>query len=110
MVLEAFVKWHLRYFAYKEGEEMSKQEKRDLLEEVKETMAPAVEKLNDADKVALDSVKTKAELALERAKASVAQSEAAKLQYDNVVLQLAMRYKLNEGDSITETGEIQRKK
>jgi hypothetical protein len=67
------------------------------------------EKLSDADKATLDSTKAKAELAFANAKAAVAQSETAKLQYDNIVLQLALRYKLNEGDTIGDNGEIKRK-
>jgi hypothetical protein len=67
-----------------------------------------VEKLADADKTTLDSIKLKRELALERAKTAVAQSESAQLAYDNVVLQLAMKYKLSDGDVIEDTGEIKR--
>jgi len=66
------------------------------------------EKLADTDKMALESVKVKAELALERAKTAVSQSESAKLIYDNVILQLAMKYKLTDGDTIDDTGEIKR--
>jgi hypothetical protein len=78
--------------------------------EVKEVqMTQPTEKLSDSDKATLDGVKAKAEMAFEKAKTAVAQSESAKLSYDNIVLQLALRYKLNEGDTISDNGEIKRK-
>lgn len=68
-----------------------------------------VERLTDADKNALDMIKVKRELALANAKAALAQSESAELSYNNLVLQLAMRYRLFDGDLINEDGSIVRK-
>ena len=66
------------------------------------------EKLSDGDKSALDLAKAKRELALANAKTALAQSENAELSYNNVILQLALRYKLVDGDEIAESGEIKR--
>lgn len=68
-----------------------------------------VERLADADKSVLDLAKAKRETALEKAKTALAQSEVAELAYNNVILQLALRYHLVDGDVITEEGAIQRK-
>jgi hypothetical protein len=67
---------------------------------------PRVEKLLDADKSVLDIAKAKKELALTQAKLAIAQSESAGLTYDNIVLQLAMKYQLKEGNIISEDGTI----
>ena len=68
-----------------------------------------LEKLIDADKMTLDISKMKRELALANAKTAIAQSESAELTYNNIVLQLAIKYKLSDGDVINDNGEIQRK-
>lgn len=68
-----------------------------------------VEKITDMDKATLDATKMKRELALANARASVAQSETAELAYNNTILQLAIKYKLIDGDIINEDGAIQRK-
>lgn len=68
-----------------------------------------VEKLADPDKTTLDTAKMKRELALANAKTALAQSENAELSYNNVVLQLALKYKLANGDIINEDGTIERK-
>jgi hypothetical protein len=67
------------------------------------------EKLSDTDKSNLDLVRMKRELALANAKTALAQSETAQVSYDNIILQLAMKYKLVDGDVISDAGEIQRK-
>lgn len=67
------------------------------------------EKISDQDKAVLEQVKVKRELALEKAKAAVANSESAELLHQNVMLQLAMKYSLLQGDSIKEDGSIVRK-
>jgi len=61
------------------------------------------EYLSVEDKHALDLIKLKRALA-------VAHSEAAELAYNNVVLQLTLKYNLKEQDAITEQGEIVRGK
>jgi hypothetical protein len=65
--------------------------------------------LSEADKTLLDTAKLKLELASANTKTAVAQNESARLAHSNVVLQLAMRYRLVDGDLITEDGEIKRK-
>lgn len=75
----------------------------------KEMQVQVVERLSNEDKATLDSIKMKRELALERAKTAVSQSESAQLAYDNVILQLAMKYKLSDGDVIEDNGELKRK-
>jgi hypothetical protein len=67
-----------------------------------------VEKLTAEDKNSLDMVKLKQELALSNAKTAVAQVELAKQVYDNFIFQLAHKYKLSDGDQISENGEVQR--
>lgn len=62
----------------------------------------AMEKLSVEDRHLLDMEKMKKELALTHAR-------MADTSYNNVVLQLAIKYKLNEGDVIGDTGEITRK-
>jgi hypothetical protein len=68
-----------------------------------------VEKISDQDKITLDAIKMKRELAIANARAAVAQSESADMSYNNVVLQLAIKYKLNDGDMIEDDGKIKRK-
>ncbi len=78
------------------------------------TVAPApmrvemVERLTDADKAVLELAKSKRETALEKARTALAQSEVSELAYNNVILQLAIRYHLVDGDVINEDGSIKR--
>ena len=84
----------------------------DLIKEIAPVREEFVqpERLLDADKMILDTAKTKKELALTQAKLALSQNETANLAYDNIVLQLAMKYQLKEGDVIEEAGTIIRKK
>jgi hypothetical protein len=68
-----------------------------------------VERLSDADKATLDLAKVKKELALEKARTSVAQSELSEVTYNNIILQLALKYGLKDGDNIETDGSIKRK-
>lgn len=68
-----------------------------------------VERLVDADKSVLDLAKARRETALEKAKTALAQSEVSELAYNNVILQLAIRYHLVDGDIINDDGSIKRK-
>ena len=61
------------------------------------------EHLSIEDKYALDLIKLRRALA-------VAHSEKAELAYNNIVLQLTLKYSLKEQDAITEQGEIVRGK
>lgn len=67
------------------------------------------ERLEDADKTALDLVKAKRETASMNAKLAVSQSETADLTYNNLVLRLALKYRLSDGDLLGEDGTITRK-
>ena len=68
-----------------------------------------VERLAEVDKSALDLAKVKKELALANAKTALAQSETAELSHNNVILQLALKYALKDGDTISDDGVITRK-
>ena|ERR1700743_1619313 len=68
-----------------------------------------VERLTEGDKTVLDLAKAKRETALEKAKTALAQSEVSELAYNNVILQLAIKYRLVDGDMINEDGSIKRK-
>lgn len=68
-----------------------------------------VERITDADKLVLDMARSKKEMILEKAKTALAQSETAELAYNNIILQLALRYHLVDGDVIKEDGSIKRK-
>lgn len=64
--------------------------------------------LSEQDKSALDNAKFKKTLALANAEKALAQNEAAGLLFDNLILQLTIKYGLKEKDIITEQGEIVR--
>lgn len=67
------------------------------------------ESLSESDKGLVDNTKLKRELALERVKNALSQSENSELLYNNIILQLALKYNLKEGDIINEDGTIKRK-
>jgi hypothetical protein len=71
-------------------------------EKLTAVVAPINEKLTTEDKHLLDMERMRKELALSHAR-------NADTAYNNVVLQLALKYKLVEGDSISDEGEIVRK-
>lgn len=68
-----------------------------------------VERLEDADKTVLDLAKAKRELAIANAKLAVSQGETADATYSNLVLRLALKYRLSDGDILAEDGTITRK-
>jgi hypothetical protein len=72
------------------------------------TVRQAPEKISDEDRTALNELKTKRDLALANAKLALSQSENLELANNNLILQLAMRYKLNDGDRVGEDGVITR--
>ncbi len=73
-----------------------------------EAATTAPESLSELDKCLVDNTKLKRELALERVKNALSQSENVELLHNNIILQLAMKYKLKEGDIISEDGTIKR--
>jgi hypothetical protein len=78
------------------------------MEEQKEEQKD-VELLSNVDVLALQLAKVKKELAVANIETAMAQQESADLAHRYVVLQLYMKYKLKEGDSINENGTIIRK-
>ena len=65
--------------------------------------------LSAQDKTELEDAKTKQNLAKEKMQFCVLQVQNADLAYDNIILRLAMRYGLIDGDIIGENGTITRK-
>jgi hypothetical protein len=61
-----------------------------------------VERLADSDKHSLDLAKSKRDLAR-------SQSETAEATYNNIILRLALKYHLSDGDLLGEDGTITRK-
>jgi len=70
-------------------------------------MEEKVSSLSDFDKVQLELVKANRKIALAEAKEYIAKSEKADLEYKNYILQIFMKYKLTDVDSIDEHGNIQ---
>lgn len=66
------------------------------------------ESLTETDRGLIENAKLKRELAMSNVKGALAQSENAELSYNNIILQLALKYKLSEGDIIEENGNIKR--
>jgi hypothetical protein len=74
------------------------------------TEQPQVEKINAEDKTLLDASIANKDKALMTAKLAIAQSETAAVNHDNFVLRLALKYSLNDQDTIDNiTGIITRK-
>jgi hypothetical protein len=63
-------------------------------------------RLSDIDRMALELARQQRLTALADAKAAIAQNEKAELAYKYVVLQLYMKYGLNDADAISEQGDI----
>ena len=68
-----------------------------------------VERLTSDDQAALDAAKAKKESALTAAKLAVSEGENAELRYNNLVLNIALKYRLSDGDSFSPDGLITRK-
>ena len=81
----------------------------DLTKTVEVDAEAPVEQISPEDKLVLDGIKVKRELALERAKTALAQNEASELAVNNIMLQLAMKYSLKQDDQVDEKGVIIRK-
>ena len=84
-------------------------------EVLKEVVAEAVEvpmpeaqkpKLLEVDRLNLELAKANRRVALAQAKQAISESEMSELSFKNFVLQLYMKYGLNESDAINENGEI----
>lgn len=87
---------------------MKKLENTDTSATDNSTVLTPSESLSEMDRAQLENSKMKAELALEKVKTAIAQKENAEVSYNNFVLQLALKHKLNEGDVIEENGTIKR--
>jgi hypothetical protein len=66
------------------------------------------EKLSDVDRLTLDLAKSQRQTALAEAKAALANHEKVELMYKYITLQIFMKYKLTNQDTITEAGVIER--
>jgi hypothetical protein len=66
------------------------------------------EKISEEDRLALSDLKSKREIALLNAKLALSQSEVLEVQNSNMILQLAIKFKLNDGDRVGEDGVITR--
>lgn len=64
------------------------------------------EKLQDADRNALELAKMHKQMASLNAEKALAQNQTAEINYKYVVLQLYMKYGLTQDDSIDEQGNI----
>jgi hypothetical protein len=74
------------------------------IEETVSSLKPTM--LLDIDKMALELAKARRQIALAQSEKAMAQQESAELAYRYVVLQLYMKYGLNESDAIDESGKI----
>jgi hypothetical protein len=68
----------------------------------------AAESLSEIDRVIIDNGKMKSEIATEKVKTALALQGQAAAEYDNIVLRMALKYKLQDGDVIEESGTIKR--
>lgn len=66
--------------------------------------------LMDSDKHALDLMKARLSVALANAEKALAQNEAVRMAYENLILKFTMKYSLKEKDIINEHGEIVRER
>lgn len=70
--------------------------------------SPVQEKIAEVDRLALELAKSKREVALAEAKTALANNEKADLAYRYVVLQIYLKYGMNDKDALTEGGDIVR--
>jgi len=68
-----------------------------------------VERLTPDDQAVLDTAKSKKDAALTAAKLAVSEGENAELRYNNLVLNIALKYRLTDGDQFSPDGIITRK-
>lgn len=73
-----------------------------------EKMETPVEKLSETDRLALELAKSRKQTTQASAEKALAQHETAELAYKYVVLQLFVKYGLNEKDAVNEDGTIVR--
>lgn len=78
------------------------------MSEEKSVVAEPTERIVEVDRMALELAKSKREVALAEAKTALANNERADLAYRYVVLQIYMKYGMNEKDALNENGEIVR--
>lgn len=71
-------------------------------------IAGVAERLTDTDKNVMDNARLKSDLEFERVKTALSQKENAELSYNNLVLSMALKYRLSEGDIIEADGTIKR--
>lgn len=66
------------------------------------------EKVSDADLLSLERANLKRQVAQANAQKAIAESETAEMTYKTVVMQIFMKYKMNESDTMTQEGVINR--
>lgn len=70
---------------------------------------PAVaERIADTDRMALELAKANKRAALAQAEKALAQNETSELAYKYTVLQIYMKYGMNENDALGEDGTVMR--
>ena len=67
------------------------------------------ETISEVEQSRMENLRLKSELAIEKVKTAIAQKENVEMSYNNLVLQLALKYRLNEGDVIEPNGMITRR-
>ena len=65
--------------------------------------------ISDKDQLVFATVRMQKDLSLSNAEKALAQHEASKLAYSNIILQLTIKYKIEDGDILKEDGSITRK-
>jgi hypothetical protein len=68
--------------------------------------APKHPKMSEEDRLNLELAKSRKETAMAMAKEAVAKSEVADIAYKYIILQLYMRYGLDQNDAISEDGSL----
>lgn len=68
-----------------------------------------VERISDADMLALERANTKRQLALKDAKTATLEAEYAELNYKNLVMQLFLKHGLSQEDAIQPDGTLVRR-
>jgi len=72
-------------------------------------VAPAPqETISEADRMSLELAKANRKTALAQAEKALAENQLAEMNYKYIILQLYMKYGLNETDALSEDGKILR--
>ena len=69
---------------------------------------PSQETISEADRMSLELAKANRKTALAQAEKALAENQLAEMNYKYIILQLYMKYGLNETDALSEDGKILR--